>query len=664
MRLMLAGTDGRGAVAGAVVGTDALEPPPQPTAAAAMVSAATNAVRLRLDVVAGMNDNSYAMAAGAGMTTGRAAALACAVAVLAVVAPAVAAARTLPRASPFQWRGIVDGPYGQPWDHGRRDRVLRWMGVHGLNGYVHAPKNDLYQRTNWRDPYPVAEQAEFVAEIALARRLGVDWIPNLSPALPEIPTPAVPDRAPSRDLCFACPADLDAVLAKLERFRAAGARTFMISFDDIAKVLTHPEDLAAYGAGDEGFGRANGDFLTRLAAALRARTPRAQLLTVGADYSGTGDTGYLRGLRAKLAPGIEVMWTGPGIPSQDFSAADAHAYGETIGRRPLVWDNWTDDDTAGNALPVGTARIFLGPYRRRAEVAGAVGGFFLNPMNEADLNMLPLATAADFLRDPTHYDARSAWLRAVADLAPGRGVRARRLRATLRAWAETSYSTKLDPTEAPSFVRRADVFLRAYAADPRWSGQAAGLDGELALAERAQARLPALPNRAFAAEAAPFLDSAHTAAGAGRAGVALLESERPAIGLDVVAGGWRGRVRAPDPARASARRDEFGQAALRTRTSVRFTYGWRGGVAFDIPPSPAPPNVMDTFLDRVSALDQAWQSQAGLAASSVAVTLDGAPVALASDGSFSLGRAACGRLLVATDGAGGRNGLRIDCRAL
>ena len=43
-------------------------------------------------------------------------------------------------------------------------------------------------------------------------------------------------------------------MAKLEPFRRAGARTFMVSFDDVTKTLTHPEDAAAYGAGDEGFG--------------------------------------------------------------------------------------------------------------------------------------------------------------------------------------------------------------------------------------------------------------------------------------------------------------------------------------------------------------------------------------------------------------------------
>src|SRR5439155_10739239 len=362
--------------------------------------------------------------------------------------------------------------------------------------------------TYWRDPYPRAERNAFAHEIALARARGVQWIPNLSPALPLLPTPKPPDHPPSRDLCFSCPADLQAVVRKLAPFRAEGAHTAMISFDDVTKTFSHPEDVIAYGVGDEAFGRANGDFLSRLYAALRKRDPHARLLTVGADYSGTSDTAYLRGLRARLRPGVEVMWTGVGVPSQAFAPRDARAYGRLIGRRPLVWDNWTDDDTAGNAIPAGTARIFLGPYLRRADVAGSVGGFFLNPMNEADLNLLPLATAGDWMRAPRRYRRRSSWLRAVAELAGRR----RPLRRTLRAWAETSWSTKLDLSDAPTFVRLNRKFLRRYTAGALWPGPARRLIGELGLAAGAGGRLGGMPDRAFAIEARSFLSAATRAA--------------------------------------------------------------------------------------------------------------------------------------------------------
>ena len=35
----------------------------------------------------------------------------------------------------------------------------------------------------------------------------------------------------------------------------------------------------------------------------------------------------------------------------------------------------------------------------------------INPMNEADLNLLPLATAGDWMRNPRRYRERASWLR-------------------------------------------------------------------------------------------------------------------------------------------------------------------------------------------------------------------------------------------------------------
>lgn len=562
-------------------------------------------------------------------------------------------------ASPFEWRGIVEGAYGPTWTHDQRVRILRWMPRHGFNAYVHAPKDDLWQRTNWRDPYPASRQREFTAEIALARRRGVQWIPNLSPAQPLIPTPAAPSGAPSRDLCFSCASDLEAVRKKLAPFVAAGSRTVMISFDDVSKVMTNPEDLAAYGAGDEAFGRANGDFLTRLA---RSYGGRVRVLTVGADYSGTADTAYLRGLRATLAPGVEVMWTGRGIPSAPFSPADARAYGAAIGRRPLVWDNWTNNDTAGNATPHGAARIFLGPYRRRADVAGSVGGFFFNPMNEAGLNLLPLATAGDWMRAPRRYGARRSWLTAVRELAGRR----RSSRAALRAWAETSWSNKLDVREAPTFARLSSGFLADY-------GGTAGVWPRLRRALQRELRLAWRPFRRgfFASQAGPWLEAARVAAVAGGIGTRLLAAERPSVVVRRSGrrgGGFRGRALPPSPERADALRSDFAAARRDWEDSTRFVYGWRGGVAFEIPPYSVPPNLMDTYVDAVDSLDQAWQPRSSQAAGSVTVVVRGAgrnerPVSLAPNGSFALPRAACGRTVVATDGAGGVTATRVPaCR--
>jgi hypothetical protein len=382
------------------------------------------------------------------------------------------------------------------------------------------------------------------------------------------------------------------------------------------------------------------------------------VLTVGADYSGTADTEYLGGLRETLDPHVEVMWTGTGVPSEHWTPDDARAYGERIGRVPLVWDNWTNNDTAGNATPAGTARIFLGPYLREPESADAVDGFFLNAANEAYLNLLPLATAGDWMADPAGYRARRSWRAAVRELAPGRGSGERRRRASLRAWAEASWSNKLDrEREAPTFVAKSSRFLARYDAGGGWPRRLARLLRELRLVEAAPERLPGLPEPGIAAQGAEFLAAAGKTALAGDLAAQLLAAERPKLEL----GRTGGTALPPDPARAADLRQAADAAASNAAVDSEFTYGWRTPLAFEIPPYPVPGNVMDAFIDAVSERDSAWQSRAGEAAASVEVTLDGEPVPLHPDGGFRLAPAACGRL-VARDGAGGLTALRVRCR--
>ena len=579
-----------------------------------------------------------------------------ALAIALLAAAALVFAQAATAASPFRWRGIVEGAYGKPWTDAQRVRMLRWMGAHGFNAYVHAPKDDAYGRAYWRDPYPAARKRRFAREVRLARRRGVAWIPNISPAQPLLPSAPSRDRPPSRDLCFSCDSDLRVVMAKFEPFVRAGARTLMVSFDDVSKVMTHPQDLVRYGAGDEAFGRANGDFLSRLRAAYARRGLRVRLLTVGADYYGTRDTPYLRGLRATLARGIEVMWTGTNIPATHWEPAAARTYGRRIGRRALVWENWTNNDTAGNATPTGAARIFLGPYRRRADVAGAVKGFFFNPMNEADLNRLPLATAGDWMRSPRTYRRRASWRRAVRRIAGRRAGIAR----VLRAWSETSWSTKLDPRDAPTFSRRRDAFVTSYRKRPRWPVARRQLARELALVGSASARLRRLRARSFIAQARPWLDAARDAARAGRLATALLASERPRLAVARRrGGGFRGRALAPSASRAAGLRGKYRDARARFNASRHFVFGWRGNVAFEVPPYRAPRNALDVYFDSVDELDAAWQPRAAAAGRSVRATLNGRPVRIGPKGRFRLRASACGGLLVAVDGAGGRTGTRL-----
>jgi hyaluronoglucosaminidase len=477
-------------------------------------------------------------------------------------------------ASPFQWRGVIQAGYGPTFSHRERLRLLGFLAGHGFNGYVHAPKEDPYQRVLWRDPYPPAQQAEFDQEIGVAAEAGIEWIANVSPGVPLFPDsrPPPPGTTPSAPICFSCPGDLQALMAKLAPFQSVGVRTFMISFDDVRREFTDSADVTAYGVGDEAYGRANADLLNRVLASLRSTDPAARLLTVGADYKGTGDSAYLRGLRETLDPGIGVMWTGRRIQSRPLSADDADKFGAQIGRTPIVWENWTTTDIIRPSPDAPPTRVFLGPYVRRPGLAGHVQGFFFNLGNEADLNMLPLATAADWMSDPHAYRARRSFLTAVRHLA------GRRAAPALRAFAETSYSTTLAPRiEAPTFTRRAAGLLRARG-EGGGSSQAARLRRELRLVVHARGRLRHVKRlRPFVRQARPFLRSAGLAARAGLLATKLLTGER-----------------GPRHTRARLRKVMARSRSLRPQTygSRTHVFGLRG-------------NVMDSYVSRARRLDRA-----------------------------------------------------------
>jgi hypothetical protein len=281
-----------------------------------------------------------------------------------------------------------------------------------------------------------------------------------------------------------------------------------------------------------------------------------------------------------------------------------------------------------------------------------VRGFFLNPMNEAELNELPFVTAGDYFADPRRYDASRSYIRAASELG---GPQA----STLRAFGEVNFSDPFDPgREAPTFVARSDAFLAAYQVGGRWAVPAAALDLELALVRNAAGVLATRPALSyFVSEATPFLVSARTAARVGTDVTDLLASERPGLSVSRSQDTFAGRATPPDPNRAAAARSALASDDTAMLDDPHETYGYRVFV-FDVPPVAAPPNKMDAFVDRARALDQTWLPVAQQAAAAVRVTLDGRPVALDGTGHFRLPATARG-LLEAIDGAGGRTDITL-----
>jgi hypothetical protein len=567
--------------------------------------------------------------------------------------PAAAQAKTKPTQavqSPFTWRGIIEGYYGipskpQPWTHGERTRLIKWMALHGYNAYVHAPKADPYQTTQWRAPYSAVLQRNFTKEIQLAASLGVQWIPSFSPARGHVDDPA--------RICFSCAGDMDAMLAKLKPFIDAGSRTVMVSFDDIERQLG-PQDASVYGARFPGtpaeyqFARATADFLNTL---LTRLPPGTGLLTVLPDYAGTTDSPFLQGIReGGLNAAIGVMWTGPTIRASNFTPAEANSYAQLIGRTPIMWENWVTRDFV-------PTRLFLGPFDADPDVVGSVQGFFFNPMNEPDLNMLPLATAGAWMQDPEGYDQRRAWRNAITELSGGRQP----LLGELRAFAETNYSSGLLTKEAPTATKLSNAYLAALDSGARWTDARDAVEAEFKLVFDAGTGLRALPDKRIARQAAPFLATAKQAARTALQGIDLLAAERPSLSFEPADDGFSGVAVAPDPQRAATLRTKFGANlnAFRTRltgVSPLYVYGCpikvRGCGARQY-------NRLDAFFTQIQTLDATWLPTADQTAASVRLTLNGKRVKRKADGSFRLDPKACGKRLLAVDAAGGETSLPL-----
>jgi beta-N-acetylglucosaminidase/Glycosyl hydrolase family 20, domain 2/Bacterial Ig domain len=409
-------------------------------------------------------------------------------------------------------RGVVEGFYGAPWSQRDRLRQLDFYGAHKMNTYVYAPKDDPYSREKWRTPYPAQQLAQLGAleRRAVARHVG--FVFAVSPGL---------------DVCYSDPGDLKALEAKAAELWGVGVRSFGLFFDDVDGSLHCARDQAAFGgdASPAAAGQAHllnafqRDFLDRRAGAGR-------LLTVPAEYSGTGTSPY-RGRFAELVTGKAVLfWTGTAVVSPTVTDADADAARAVFRHDLVLWDNYPVNDY----LP---RQMFLGPLTGRSPDLAAHGivGLTANPMPQAEPSKVALATVADYAWSPGRYDAQRSWRAALRDVGgPARDA--------LRAFADNSRSSALDPVESPRLSALIGAFWREHRAG-RDGPATAALIGEFTALENAERDLrDRMGDPAFVAEAGPWLTKLHWYGAAGAAAVRSLAAQTDGDGTAA----WRERV--------------------------------------------------------------------------------------------------------------------------
>lgn len=394
-------------------------------------------------------------------------------------------------------RGVVEGFYGPPWSFEDRLGFLRFARSVALNEYVYAPKDDPYHRDRWRDHYPPERLAELGELARAAREQDVRFVYALSPAL---------------TMRFADPAEHERLAAKAEQLWGAGIRAVVLLFDDVPTALADPADIARYGEGPEGAGRAHGDACRRFQEGfLAAHGVREPITMCPTDYAGSARSPYRRGLAETLPDDAVVLWTGADIVVGEVRREHIDRAAASYGRRVMLWDNFPVND-------FDRSRVFLGPLLgRTTDLDGApLAGILSNPMVEAVPSRFALATAADWAWNPAVYDPAASSAAAV-HLVAGDDPGVAALVAACSSW----------PPSAPQDAPLAAAIEAALAGDDRAIGRVEERGRALAGAVRPDAAGD------VARTLQPWLAAARDAGAALLAAAALLRQldRRPAAAL-------------------------------------------------------------------------------------------------------------------------------------
>ncbi len=201
-------------------------------------------------------------------------------------------------------RGVVEGFSGTPWAPASRLAMIPFLARHKMNFFLHAPFDDPYLRTHWRDALP-SKALVHLRDLAAAGALEQVEIAY--------------GLRPGDTIQYADEEDARLLTSRVDAVRALGVRHFALLFDQLPPDLRYPADRASF----PDLAPAQAATANRRHAHLRRTDPGTRLFFLPTEPWGTDESPYRRSLRARLDPAVEVFWTGPAVVAPTLAAADA-----------------------------------------------------------------------------------------------------------------------------------------------------------------------------------------------------------------------------------------------------------------------------------------------------------------------------------------------------
>lgn len=288
----------------------------------------------------------------------------------------------------LQYRGVVEGFYGEPWSHATRLSLIDMYGRYKMNYYIYGPKDDPYHSSpHWREPYPEQEAAEIKELVEACKRNHVNFVWAIHPG---------------QDIKWN-EEDYKNLVNKFEAMYDLGVRAYAIHFDDISGEGTNPYRQT------ELLNRLNKEF-------VKAKGDVASLIVCPTDYTrlwaNPTQNGSLVIYGKELHPSVDVFWTGDAVCSNMTESTMAWI-NERIKRPALFWWNYPVTDYARHIVMQGPV-YGLDTTMNRETTRGLVS----NPMEYGEASKLALYSVADYTWNTSAYNPVDSWERGIEAIAP------------------------------------------------------------------------------------------------------------------------------------------------------------------------------------------------------------------------------------------------------
>lgn len=275
-----------------------------------------------------------------------------------------------------KYYGYIEGYFGRELSWHQRYGIIDHLKKLNLNSYIYAPKEDPYQRVEWRKLFPKKQKEKLSDFVKYGKRKSVNVIPALSPGL---------------SFDYLSDSDYKILLKKILSFAEIGSNTVALFMDDIPFEM--PENCQNL---FNSLGHLHGLLLKDLYQDLKNNGIKLLFCpTLYSDQFVKRDAtkeDYLKDLAKHTPKDITIFWTGPRVVSEKIDNKGCSSILKLFNNNVIFWDNLYANDYA-------PLRFFIGPYKGRSiQTIHKSQGIMLNPTGLYNTDKFVLSLYAQFLK--------------------------------------------------------------------------------------------------------------------------------------------------------------------------------------------------------------------------------------------------------------------------